>query len=634
MLNDADVEAQIMVGELNDIQIEELNNQIASAKLPLLEKGEKSTLPSIMKNALENIQKKINPEKDEKKVSHIYQENEKIANTIYTHIPPKILKDSQVAFTQALHETSKSYRWVRYRTSNTTEWIETHPAYQKAKFWQLTSKSIEADSTNSDDLQKLSIVVWIENSHGKKYSVTEEWVRPTAHLNNSPISLTISSNTMLTIDENISIQEQIEKSQYFFVNINDKVTKGAKVFDMKGKVHDYSIMSSTSGQQINKAIDVFNTQLSFENTKTKKPVELQKVWVSFTIKKPHTKDTNIKRIIFDKDAIPKKSSIATTLLQTWDIDVAMTSPMMQFYQDKNFKSITQSIQGLTALQKVTENPQLDRKVLYDSSKFFVRNKSLSALTHIREQFNRYQMQPHEVSYMSEPSILAIRQGLKYKKNALISYKITDIISSNRYSFNTSNKSSIPNTLLSIKQGIWETLLESSTLVKSQRYKETTSAYSLLAKNTVFTTDISPTGKLLLYSSSKDKWKTWWDIDTLSGSTTGMIALEEGRAGGTTAEYLFVIGIAVAVTGWLIGSWDCSSNNGLSTGCCIGFNGAVATGGYVTGVIIGLWGGISAIVGFGLGGVIDTVNSQVFDASKFCPKAKPNEKWWERQLYES
>jgi hypothetical protein len=52
MLNDADVEAQIMVGELNDIQIEELNRQIASAKLPLLETGEKSTLTSIMKNAL------------------------------------------------------------------------------------------------------------------------------------------------------------------------------------------------------------------------------------------------------------------------------------------------------------------------------------------------------------------------------------------------------------------------------------------------------------------------------------------------------------------------------------------------------------------------------------------------------
>ncbi|MDQ7084636.1 MAG: hypothetical protein Q9M36_06760 [Sulfurovum sp.] len=34
MLNDADIEAQILVGELNNAQIEELNMQIASANLP------------------------------------------------------------------------------------------------------------------------------------------------------------------------------------------------------------------------------------------------------------------------------------------------------------------------------------------------------------------------------------------------------------------------------------------------------------------------------------------------------------------------------------------------------------------------------------------------------------------------
>jgi len=634
MLNDADVEAQIMVGELNDAQIEELNEQIASPVLPKLDKGDKNTLPIIMKKMLQNIT--INEKKADKKLSNIYTENARIAKTIYEHIPQKSLDEGKISFNKALYESTKRYRWVRYRLSKDSPWIETHPVYQKAQHWKLSSNSIEADSTNPDDLQKLSIELWIENSENKKYLASDKWTSPVANLIDKPITLTFSSNAILKDNFNKNLKKVLDKGDFFFLSINNELSKSTKIFDKKGNIFQANYLN-TLDNSINKASSFFDNALTFEKkpekSENKKSIYITKVWLKFILEKPHIENHIIMRTLFEGNALNKEDNIATKLFQNWDITVLPTSPMTQYHKDKNSNNIINSLSQLTHLNAYLSNIKISKKGLLEKTKSLIKIQSLAELEHIREQFNRYKDTNTQVSYLNEASLLASRQGIKYKDKKLLSYKIKDIISSNRYSFEQHKEKYVANRLLSIKHGVWETLFENSKLLKSHKVNDNTSAFDTLSQQNIFGITHLDNNEITLDSNINTSDNTWWNIDVKSGSTLGIISLDEGNAGGVLSGYhVLLFGISLAIIGTIIASYDCSHQLGRSMGCCIGYNSSLAVGALVFGELLGALFAISTSLGFGISGVVDTINSDIFDASKFCPKAKPNEKWWERQLY--
>lgn len=599
MLNDADVEAQILVGKLNKEQTKELNQNIASPLFPELAKIDKSKQPKILKS----IFSKVEAQKDvlEKKSLEIYAENEKIAQNIYNHIPKEALEKGKQAFEKELHQSTVSYRWVRYRNSPQEEWIEVHPAYDKAKQWKLSATAIEAGSVNPNDLQKLSIELFIENSDGKKHSITGKWTAPSANLTGKPIAIELVSDALINSNADDNLTEQFEKSKYFFVKINNSLTQEGKVFDLKGEIYNYSILSN-NGKKIDAATDMFSNTLSFGKNNKETIKSIKRIWLEFTTESPNLKDTTIIRNIFDNNIIKKSQSIASKIIQRWDLDIATTTPMIQYYQNKTATKTIKEFKVLSQFKNKLKNKEKFIKIISSLA-----NLNTSKLNFTRKLFNSFN-QNDFISYMNTINILSLRHGMT--NNSI--YNMTDIVSNQRLSFQKSNHKLLSDIKTSIKHGVWETNAEKVKAKKTNNSHNIKSAFNVLKKINNYEINIIDDESFKLYDDINKK--DFWNVDIVSGSTLGMITLPQGNAGGETVEYatlMDAVAIGVTVGAFTFGVYDCMTSgefSNLKSACCVAWNGAAAILFYHAICFIATEVAVSASTEFGMSIVGDGIGS--------------------------
>lgn len=576
MLNDADVEAQIMVGELSDVQIDELNQHIRMATFPMLQTIDTADQPKIAQKINVAIQKNL--EKHRKQDNALSKnKNSKIAQTLYDNISEQIRDESKAAFKKELKNSSLSYRWVRYKNATNNTWVEVHPAYEKAKNWKLKLSRIEAGSINHADLQKLSVELWIENSDGKKHSITGKWTAPTANLIGKTLSIEIMSDAMLQTNGIDNVGKTLEKSHYFFARINNELTKEGKVFDLKGNIYPGATVEGLNtifaevGTKLSEVTSMFNDSLNFESKAKNNSLSLQKVWLQFTIEKPNTKNETIHRILFNRHRTSNPKDTALTLLQGWDISLCTTKPMNHSYQRDRSKQLLDEITFIDNFKAyVINNRKAKNETILDVASSLVPKRSLIDFSNIRSHFDNIYFE-NTISYPSQIQILALRKGFLFSDNTYSLYKTMDIVSNTRWSFEKNGKVLLPSFLTSIKHGVWETEAETYKVVKETGITSLDSAFHTLRLKSNAPSRIIPFNPHTL----NHKEKAWWQIDHLTGSTKGMIKLRQGYAGGDIAEegtLLTKISEVVSKVFFVKGTNDCIKGGGAA--CCVGYNGGL------------------------------------------------------------
>lgn len=588
MLNDADIEAQIMVGELSTEQVKELNQNIATAMFPNLPSMEVKNQPKILQKLNMHIEEQLEKYKSQK-IKNRNKTTENLAESIYKNISEKVQKKGQETFVEEIERSTLSYRWVRYKDDK-NNWIEVHPAYAKAKKWDLKSTSIETGTVKKDDLQKLSMELWIENSEGKKYSISGKWTVPTANLTGKTLSIEIMSDALLKADNMKNLKQTLTDSHYFFVRVNGELPKEGKVFDSKGNIFSGNTIEglntvfSEVGKKLGTVTSMFNDSLNFDSKKKKSSVFLKKVWIEFNIKKPNSENRTIHRILFNTDEISKPENLALALLQDWDISTSTTKPMRHYYQENSTKQLLDEVTFLDKFNEVMVKNKLKKteKILNVASSI-VPNRSLVQLTNTRKFFDSISF-VNTISYPSEIQLLALRKGFIKSKGSYGLYKTMDIISNNRWSFDKNSKKIVPSLLTSIKHGVWETEVETYKVVKEEAIGTLDSAFKRLSLGTNASIKTEPFNPHI----SKYKEKVWWQVDNKTGSTKGIIKLKQGYAGGDLAEsyanLISSITSSVSEYFFITGTAGCVSGGGKPS-CCVAANGALW--------IVGMWGGVAA-----------------------------------------
>jgi len=582
MLNDADIEAQIMVGKLSSSQIEELNQHIAMAKFPTLPRVDTQKQPKLLKKITAEIEEKLKKYAKNNKETP-YDTNAKIAEGIYDTLSKEERDNGQEIFKEELQKSSTSYRWVRYKNESDGSWIEVHPAYRKAKTWHLKSNSIEAGAINDKSLQKLSMELWVENSDGEKHSITGKWTAPAANLSGKTLSLEIMSDVMLQTAGIKDLEKKLKKSHYFFTRINGELPKEGKVFDLKGNIYPGDTIEGLNtvfaevGKKLGKVTNLFENKLSFSTQSKKTSKTLKKVWLEFSIDKPNSKIVTIKRVILEDGTLNKEEEIALILLQGWSISVAITKPMSHVYQTNSAGQLLDEVTFINAIKKYSlNNKDAKVKTILDVASSLVPDRSVIELSNIRTHFNTIHFDD-TVSYPSQIQLLALRKGFTFSNNAYGLYKTMDILSNTRWSFN--KNSHTPSLLTSIKHGVWETEAETYKTVKEKNIDTLASAFSVLTSedNTYIGTATN---------TVSNGTKAWWEIDKTTGSTIGMIKLKEGYAGGSGTEFSEILSL---ITGkiseyfFVKGTAECI-NAGSSPACCAAINGALWAAGIGGGAV--------------------------------------------------
>lgn len=545
MLKDAGLEAEILVGELTEEQASELNLNIASPELDELENIVATNQSTIAKQISEKAEELAQAEGES--ISSIMEETDALAERIFNQIPEEKLDKGKDAFRKSVLNSAISYRWVRYRLSPGDKWVNVHPAYNDAENWQLTPLSIEKNSVNPNDLQKVSAEVWIENSEGEKHSITGLWKRPAANLLDHTLSIEIGSDSMLRPDLVYQQDEIVKQSNFFFVKVDGKLPEAGRVFDLNGNVYPGDSIAglnsvfSTFKNKTQKAVDALNDVSLSKKTEVNGTKKLTRVWLEFTFEKPNIASRKVERVIFDKQLLNETDLVATRLLQRWDIDIAITHPIEQFYHDRKLQQVIREIEGLKKLQSYLETEHKGgEKNFFQKYVSTIGSPSKRRLIHLRSIFDKYEANENIISYLGEPSILAIRRGINFLNGDRNYYEMTDIVSNHRWSFESINSTYYASPKTSIKYGVWQTKLESTRLIEDKSITSATSSFDQLkgAKNKL---NIEPE-EVDVNAGSGD---AWWQVDFQTGSTVGMMSTDMGVGGSESATYVILTGISVA-----------------------------------------------------------------------------------------
>lgn len=577
MLNDADVEAQIMVGKLTKIQIDALNKHIASPILPKVEYINKTKQPKMIQDITSNIQSQVHALNEES--IKIYEQNEEISQYIYDNLSQEALTQAAKVFKDTLDKSTQSYRWVRYKKPDSDIWVEIHPAYMQANEWNLKAHTIEAGSVNQNDLQKLSIELFIENSNNEKHSITGKWSVPAANLTGRPITIEVLSDAMINSKIEDNLTQNIDQGKYFFVKINNEFTKSAKVFDHQGQLHTKAALSGTYKTTANLG-SKFANALSFEGETKKTPPFLKKVWLEFTIEKPNTKPRTIYRQLFKGNAQNTSEYISLALQQEWNMLVSTTKAILPFYQKERTSHSINEVNFIQNLDTEVNHGNIDDNNSLNYAAKNMPNRSLAELLDIQSHFDKVKF-PNTVSYTNEINLLALRKGYTHNNNVLKFYITSDILSNERLSFvDTELKPSI---LTTIKHGVWETYAEQSRIIKNKTIEQSKNAFKELT-NTKTPLIQTETFKPLLKDYTD---KAWWQVNTQTGNTIGMTKLYHGYGGASSVEYLTLvnnIAMTVSTVFLLNGLKDCASQTTSNSAnlCCVGINSALW--------LVGLYGG--------------------------------------------
>lgn len=590
MLKDAGMDTEILVGELSSEQVKELNQTIASPQFDELAPPTNS-LESTLTNQIIKEAKRIAAEGED--MSSLIEKSEAVTQKILEHISPEQLENGVQSLNEAVANSAHSYRWVRYRLTQGKPWVEVHPAYAGAKQWQLTPKEVEKDKINSKDLQQFSVEVWIENNKGEKHSVTGQWKKPAASLLDHTLSLEINSDAMMQADLWKDPQSLVDASNFFFVQLDGMLPEQGKTFDLRGNIYSGDSISglnsvfSTINKKTQKVVDTLSGLGVDKNIVTSaEKNQLEKVWLEFTVEKPNGEIRRIERVVFEGNALENTQKAAMELLQRWDIDIATSTPMQQYFQS------LKSAQTINAIERLKEfNAYIENNSNPNDEDLFIKygqvmgNQNHELLTHKRSIFNKFEAANGIVSYLSEPNILAVRHGFDYSNKAWKVYEMTDIVSNQRWSFERNNNTFYPSIENSIKQGVWETQIENARLISQNNSTYSDSAFKALSQSETYTVKLGQESadiKLVNESSS-----AWWDVDLQTGRTVGMIMSEFGVGGAelTNAALLNYMAFGISGAFAAVGTIICA-DDGNSAACCLVSNGAIALAGMAFGWVLG------------------------------------------------
>jgi len=618
MLNDAGLEAEILVGKLTAEQATELNLTIASPQFSELKNTIDSSKSIMVKNMSSRTEEII--KKNGVNISTIMSDTNAITNRILKHISPKEIQIGAEALKDNIRNSSLSYRWVRYRLAQGSKWIEMHPAYTDAKKWNLTPEYFEKNQVNPDDLQQFSVEVWIENSAGEKHSITGLWKKPSANLMDHTISIEIASNAMIKNDLRYEREDMLKQSYFFFIQIDGKLPKNGKVFDLNGNIYSGDSLSglnsvfSTINKKSQEVVGALSSLSINKDNLDSNNKQLTKVWLEFTLDKPNSESRKIKRVIFDqKSLLDETNKVAMHLLQRWDIDISTTTPMQQFYHNKKAEQIVTTIEGVEKIRKYFKNnPDVNKDAILERYYTIMGNPNSGLLTHKRSIFDRFKAKDGIVSYIYEPNILVLRRGILPLKEGLRTYEMTDIISNSHWSLKMENQKIIPTPRTSINRGIWETLTESAVLLEKKAVFRTDSAYKTLAQSQNYSTKTISKFEINLLGKNEI---SWWNVDLQSGSTIGMMELKQGIGGTESTSYVIKLNLLISFVFALIGTQNCIGE-GRDIECCILANSLMAATGYGLGHIITLK-LASAIVLVGSSVITDVALGEV-PVPSLCP----------------
>ncbi|MCF6294021.1 MAG: hypothetical protein L3J04_11575, partial [Robiginitomaculum sp.] len=582
MLNDAGLEAEILVGKLTVEQAKELNLTIAMPQLSELQNTLESSESAIAKKMFSQAQRLV--KENGESLSVLMAETDALAQRILKQLPAEQLKKGRQVFQNNVDNSARAYRWVRYRLAQGEEWTEIHPAYAGANKWNLIPGSFEKNSVNSKDLQQLSVEIWIENSAGEKHSITGQWKKPTANLLNHTLSIEIGSDAMMKPELLRDTEEMFKQSHFFFVQVDGELPEKGKVFDLRGNIYSADSLSglnsifSTLNKKTQKAADALGG-LSFNKESEQKSdtKQLTKVWLEFTIEKPNGQRRQIERVIFDGKAMQDRDKTAMRLLQRWDIDVATTTPMQQFYQHEKSQKMISAIEGLQKFQSYFENkPNAEDQEVMDKYVKAMGNPTAALLTHKRSIFDRFEFQDDIVSYLNEPNILAVRRGFNHSDAGFSLYEMTDIVANQRWSFERNNAATLsPSLVAGIKHGVWETRTEGARTLEQQNTIYSGSAFEQLDQPNAYREHLSDQAMNLFDESNT----AWWSVDLQTGSAVGMMELAQGAAGSEILEHLAITHMVITFVFAIVGSIACVEQAGASLVCCMVANALVAGVGY-------------------------------------------------------
>lgn len=589
MLNDAGLEAEILVGKLTAEQATELNLTITSPQFSELKNTIASSNSIIAKNISAEAEKLAKTSGES--ISEIMKETNALAERVFEQIPKEQLKKGVEAFKGSVQDSAISYRWVRYRLAQGEKWVEVHPAYADASKWNLTTESVEKNTVNPDHLQQFSVEVWIENSAGEKHSVTGKWKKPVVNLLDHTLSIEFGSDAMTKSDLWNKPDAMFKQSHFFFIQIDGKLPKEGKLFDFNGNIYSAESLSglnsvfSALNKKTQKAADSLSGLNFNDKTKASNNKQLVKVWLEFTLDKPNAESKNIKRVIFEGKALSDTSKTAMRLLQRWDIDVMTTIPMQQYYQNNKTRQLAATLEGVDKFQEYFKNkPNAKREEIVEVYGLAMGNPNRGLLTHKRSLFDRFKTKRNIVNYPNEPNLLAVRQGMNYSDKGWSLYEMTDIIANQHWTLDKLKHDGLsPMILENIRRGVWQTRMESARLVEPSNTAFTGSAFTKLKQANVYSDKVLGS-KLNLYDQSQS---AWWDIDLQTGSTVGMMDLGFGVGGADISDAALFEYIAWGITGafTVVGSATCI-NGGGDILCCIGLNVVVAFTGAVLGWLLG------------------------------------------------
>ena len=601
LLKDAGYEAQILSAELSPDQVTELNATVASPHFPALQPV--GAYPAPMRPLIEHS-REVGIS-----VAGLIDETRLVAVRVNEELHTPSWPKKQDNLLQQIADSSGSYRWVRYRESPSDPWVEAHPAYPGAVDWGLQFATVESDQIDSSALQSFGMELWIEDSAGAQHMVSGQWSAPTANLMGRPLSIEIGTNATNNPNLWLTPEQLVRDSHYFFVQINNQILDDSKVFDLYGNVYNSEAAAgldsvfATLASRGNKAAETLGGMGSSSSESVKK--QLTKVWLSFRIATPDGDEKTIQRVLYTGEAMNDQETAAQTLLQRWDVSVATTTAIPQYYQHENSAQLAHALQNLKKLQAyIAAGNHSDAEILSAYGKS-IGSPGVSRLTYLRGLFDQFASKG-VVSYLPEANILAIRQGLTRDGDAWKRYEMADIVSNDHWAVRNEKGELVRDVVANIARGVWETRAETMHLSSPADVVVSKSAYDGLASASRFQTVMDAAGGLIqLVPESGGNNAVWWQVDQTTGSTIGMMNTVAGAGGAEMTEEMLMelIAFSVSLVFAVVGSAVCIEGGG-NVACCvvsnyivsvIGIMLAVAVGAVATAVSIGYGAGVGASV---------------------------------------
>ena len=251
----------------------------------------------------------------------------------------------------------RDYAWVEYRQTAAGGWTAVHPVLgsRPAPFDALTATTYLSDSVPESLQQRVRIQAFLERDWDGHAEVTElmpAWERPAANLGGVTVSYTNLANGFL--DPGVTDGDAaLAKSTLFFPALNNSPPKGALAFDLHGNTAPVSEASSQMagtfervGENFGKALDALSSDGKKGGVGSKRLAVRQ--WLEITLIRPGLPDKTIVRNVarWSGDANAFRRSLARTVLLRFQTGTAGGGASL----DRIYTALAETLKSLRYFQ--------------------------------------------------------------------------------------------------------------------------------------------------------------------------------------------------------------------------------------------------------------------------------------------